>query len=90
MVTTVLPSLGVIAGTGILVVTMWNLTSLLGIAGDSPLQAVIPAAVLATVLIGAIWAVLLRTRRAPVLAEVGKGRPDPIRVLDQRLKDIDV
>jgi amino acid transporter len=90
MVTTVLPSLGVIAGTGILLVMVGNLSSLLGIAGNSPLQAIIPVAVLATVLAGVIWAALLRTRRAPVLAEVGKGRPEPLRVLDQRLKDVDV
>jgi amino acid transporter len=90
MITTVLPSLGVIAGTGILVIMAGQLSSLLGIAGDSLLQAVIPAAVLATIAAGVIWAAVLRTRRAPVLAEVGRGRPEPLRVLDQRLKDIDV
>ncbi|GAA1499987.1 APC family permease [Dactylosporangium maewongense] len=90
LVSTVLPSLGVIAGTGILLVTLTNLSSLLGIAGDSILQAVIPAAVLITVLVGAVWALMLRSRRAPVLADVGRGRPDPLRVLDRRLKDLDV
>jgi hypothetical protein len=90
MVSTVLPSLGVIAGTGILLVTVANLSSLLGIAADSVLQAVISTLVLVTVLIGALWALLLRSRRAPVLAEVGRGRPDPLRVLDRRLKDLDV
>lgn len=90
MVTVVLPSLGVVAGAGILVIVVGNLSSLLGMAGDSPLQAVIPAGVLATVLGGICWAVLLRTRRGRVLAKVGKGRPEPLRVLDQRLGRIDV
>jgi amino acid transporter len=90
LVTTVLPALGVVAGAGVLLVTVANLSSLLRVEGGSALQVVIPAAAVATVLAGALWAALLRSRRAPVLADVGRGRPDPLRVLDQRLKDLDV
>jgi amino acid transporter len=89
-VTTVLPSLGVIGGLVVLAVMVLHLSSLLQIAGDSPLQAVIPVAVVVTLIAGVVWGYTLRAGRAPVLAEIGKGRPDPLRVLDQRLEDLDV
>ncbi|GAA2576394.1 APC family permease [Dactylosporangium fulvum] len=89
-ITTVLPTLGVIAGAGVLAIMVLHLSSLLRIADDSPLQAIIPAVVVATIVVGVIWGMLLRARRARVLPEIGRGRPDPLRVLDQRLQDLDV
>ncbi|WP_433077949.1 APC family permease [Dactylosporangium sp. CA-052675] len=89
-VTTVLPSLGVVGGLVVLAIMVSHLSSLLQIAESSPLQAIIPAVVLLTVIVGVVWGFALRARKAPVLAEVGKGRPDPLRVLDQRLQDLDV
>ncbi|MFI5911034.1 APC family permease [Dactylosporangium sp. NPDC051541] len=88
--TTVLPSLGVIGGVGVLAIMVSHLSSLLAIADDSPAQAIIPAAVVLTIVVGVVWGFTMRARRASVLAEVGKGRPDPLRVLDQRLQDLDV
>ncbi|MER7009430.1 APC family permease [Dactylosporangium sp. NPDC000555] len=90
MVTTVLPSLGVIAGAGVLVVMVLHLDSLLRIAPGSPLQWIVPAVVTGTLVVGVVWGRLLKAGGARVLDDVGKGRPDPLRVLDQRLQDLDV
>jgi amino acid transporter len=90
IITTVLPSLGVIAGTGVLVIMLLNLDSLLGLPPGSPQQLIIPAVVVVTVLVGVVWGGWLRTRGSQLLDDIGRGRPDPLRVLDQRLQDLDV
>ncbi|WP_345142822.1 APC family permease [Dactylosporangium darangshiense] len=90
LVTTVLPALGVVAGAGVLVIMVLHLDSLLQIPPDSPRQLIIPAAVVGTLVVGVIWGSVLKARGARVLNDVGKGRPDPLRVLDQRLQDLDV
>jgi amino acid transporter len=91
LVSTVAPTLGVVAGAGIVVVTVANLSSLLGISPGSPLRFLIPVLVVLTVIGGIVWKQVLRTRPdTRVLANVGKGRPDVLTVLDRRLEDLDV
>jgi amino acid transporter len=83
----VAPALGLAAGLGVLIVTTVNLGALLGVAGFW-LTAVIPGTVVAAIVIGLVWAGVLRRRRRGVYDGIGRGRPHPLAVVDRRLDEV--
>lgn len=82
------PTVAIVAGTGVLVTTVVNLDSLLGAQPGSPATVAIPGAVAAVALAGLGWALILRYRRPQVYAGVGRGRPHPLDLPDQRLAEL--
>ncbi len=84
------PLLGFGAGTLVLVVTAANLDTLLAVAPNSPMTAVIPALVVGTAVAGLGWGLWLRKRHPGVYRGIGAGKPHPLAVLDQRLIDVEV
>jgi amino acid transporter len=75
------PILGALAGTGLLAVIVFNQSALLG-ATKAGLQVAIPFGVLAVVLAGFGYARRVRRRWPDRYAQVGRGRPDEVRVPD--------
>jgi amino acid transporter len=84
----VAPALAIVTGLGVLVVTVVNLDTLLGVATGSPLIVVIPCALAAVAIVGLVWAGVLRRRRRDVYDGIGRGRPHPLAVPDQRLSGV--
>jgi amino acid transporter len=84
------PTLGVLGGVVVLVATVVNLDSLLGIPKGSARILIIPGIVVATIAAGLGWGLLLRRRRPAVFDQISLGRPDPLLVPEHRLADVDV
>ncbi|MEU7961387.1 APC family permease [Micromonospora humida] len=84
---TVAPLTATLALAAILAVTIREFDTLLGVDPHSPLRWLLPAAYAAAALLGAVWALTLRTTNPPVYAAIGLGadshtlplRNDPIR-----------
>ena len=83
------PVLGAIAIAGILVITVANLSSLLGLDASSPLQYVVPALILVAAVLGGIWGVSLRAR-PDVYSRIGIGEPETLAVLETDLSHLRV
>lgn len=66
------PALATIVLLALVVLLVANFDSLLGTDPNSPLRWVFPAIVLASAVLGVIWAVLLRSRRPDVYAGIGR------------------
>jgi amino acid transporter len=79
------PTLGILAGAAIVAIMVANMGSLLGVDPGSALTWIVPGLVVAAVLAGLCWGVLLRAHRPGVYAGIGRGRPHPLAVRDQRL-----
>ncbi|MEH0841588.1 APC family permease [Micromonospora sp. CPCC 205711] len=67
------PGLAAIALTVIVVVAVANFATLLGVAPDSPLRWIIPAVYPVAAVLGALWALALRSSRPGVYARIGLG-----------------
>jgi amino acid transporter len=83
------PVLGAIAIAGILVITVANLSSLLGLDATSPLQYVVPGLILVAAVLGALWGISLRAR-PDVYSRIGIGEPETLAVLETDLADLRV
>lgn len=86
----VIPSAGSVVGVLVLLFMSGNLTSLLGTPPGSLLKWMVPVGVAATLGIGWLWGLWLRTARPETYAGLGKGTPNPLTVQDQRLTDLAV
>ncbi|HEX2497735.1 MAG TPA: APC family permease [Actinomycetes bacterium] len=84
------PTLGVAAGMVVLATTVSNVESLLGLPPGSPRAWIIPGIIGAAALGGLAWGAMLRASRPEVYAGIGRGRPHPLAVLDQRLAEVEV
>jgi amino acid transporter len=84
------PTLGIGCGAAILVTTVVNLGSLLGVPAGSAPTVVIPAVVAVAAVAGVIWGLRIRRQRPDVYGDIGRGRPHPLAVLDARLAELDV
>ncbi len=84
------PTLGVVVGLGVLLTTVSNVESLLGLPPGSPRAWIIPGIIGVAALAGLAWSALLRTSRPEIYAGIGRGRPHPLAVLDQRLAEVEV
>jgi hypothetical protein len=84
------PTLGVGVGMVILVTTVSNVESLLGLPPGSPRAWIIPGIIALAAIGGLAWGALLRASRPEVYAGIGRGRPHPLAVLDQRLAEVEV
>jgi len=84
------PTLGVGVGMVILVTTVSNVESLLGLPPGSPRAWIIPGIIGLAAIGGLAWAAMLRASRPEVYAGIGRGRPHPLAVLDQRLAEVEV
>jgi amino acid transporter len=83
------PVLGAISIAGILVITVANLSSLLGLDPTSPLQYIVPALIVLAAVLGAIWGVSLRAR-PEVYNRIGVGEPETLAVLETDLSHLRV
>jgi amino acid transporter len=84
------PTAGIWSGAAVLVTTVVNVGSLLGVAPGSPLTVVIPAVVAVAGVAGFAWGLWIRRQRPDVYGDIGRGRPHPLAVLDARLAELDV
>jgi amino acid transporter len=82
------PGLAVPVGLGVLAVMASNMDTLLGAEAGSPMTVVIPGIVVLAVVAGLCWAGVLRLHRREVYEGIGRGRPHPLAMPDQRLADV--
>jgi len=66
----------------------FNMDTLLGAEAGSPMTVVIPGVVVLAVVAGLCWAGVLRLHRREVYEVIGRGRPHPLAMPDQRLADV--
>lgn len=83
-----LPTAGVLIGSTVLLVTLTNLSALLGTPPGSPLPWLVVAVVLVAVFAGVMWAELLRSRNSAAFQTLGQHIPDTVMTRDARLADI--
>ena len=88
MVRQIIPAVGAVLGVLVLVFMASNLSKLLGTAPESPMPWLIAGIVLVVGVLGLLWGAYLRRTRPDVYDQIGKGTPDPLTVLDQRLSDL--
>jgi amino acid transporter len=84
------PVLGFIAMTAVLVTTVANIGSVLGVEPGSPQVWILPGFLLFSIITGIIWAIVLRGSHPDVFRSVGRGQPKALEVVDQRLADLAV
>jgi amino acid transporter len=82
---TVAPLIGAILVGAALVTTLVNLSAVLGAPEDSTTKWLVPGAVLAAVVVGLIWASILKASRPELLENVGRGQARPLAVIEQDL-----
>jgi amino acid transporter len=88
MVRVVFPTVGAVAGIGVLVIIFRSIGSLLGDVGNW--WWLVPTLVAGAGAVGVMWGLWLRSRRPGVYAGISYGRPSPLSVLDPRLSRVDV
>jgi amino acid transporter len=86
----VAPTLGGFALLAILVVSVVNLSSVLGVEPTSPLTWILPGIIGVSALVGLIWGVVLSRVRPRIYNNIGRGQPRPLAVLEHSLADIEV
>jgi hypothetical protein len=86
----VAPMIGMVLGIIILVIMVGNLESLLGLPPNSPRVWVVPGLIGAAALVGLALAGVLRASRPQVYAGIGRGRPHPLKVVDEDLAGVEV
>jgi amino acid transporter len=79
------PTLGGLAITAILVLTLVNISAALDTPQGSQRALLVPAAVLAAIIGGVIWALSLRGQRPEVLKNLGAADANPTRQVDEDL-----
>jgi len=84
----VAPIAGIVAGLGVLVTMALRMQTLLGTSGSLATTLAIPSIVAAFVVAGLCWAGLVRVYRPTVWEGIGKGRPHPLAMPDQRLSEV--
>ncbi len=84
------PTLGVIAGVAVLVTTVSNVESLLGVPPRSALTFILPGIIILAAVAGLLWGLWLRARHPDVYEGIGRGRPHPLAVMDHRLAQVEV
>ncbi len=82
------PGLAIPVGVSVLALMAVNMDTLLGASAGSPMTVVLPGIVAAAALVGLCWAAVLRQRRPDVYDGIGRGRPHPLAMPDQRLADV--
>jgi amino acid transporter len=84
----VAPLLGALALTIVLIVTVANLSALLGTAPGSAMTFLLPAIVVVLAVAGAVWGLFLRLQRPQVYRTIGAGETKPLSVLSHSYADI--
>ncbi|WP_262286211.1 APC family permease [Micromonospora sp. MA102] len=82
---TVAPAIGAALVGAALLTTLVNLSAVLGVPPDSTTKWLVPGAVAAAVVVGLVWAAVIRATRPEVLENVGQGQPRPLAVIEQDL-----
>jgi amino acid transporter len=82
------PLLGAVALTGVLLVTVVNISTLLNSRPGSPLPWVLTGIVLLATGIGVVWGVALRTSKPEVYARIGVGEAKPLALLSYAYTDV--
>jgi amino acid transporter len=83
------PVLGAVALLAVLVVTVANVNSLLGVAPGSVLTWILPGIVVLAAVVGVVWGLVLRARPA-VWRGIGVGEPEPLAVPEHDLRGLQV
>ncbi len=89
LVRRVAPVVGGVLGLAVLVVTVLNLDSLLGLTNGSLLPWVLPVIVAVVGIGGLVWGRMLR-RRPDVYEGIGHGQPNPLATPEQRLAELEI
>src|SRR5438477_1565254 len=84
------PLIGSVALAVILVVTVFNLYSLLGTAPGSLFTWIPVGVLLLAIAAGLIWAQILRTTKPEIYRNIGVGEQEPLAVLEHALADVKV
>jgi amino acid transporter len=83
------PVAGIIAGLAVLVVMTVRMRTLLGTArGSMATMLAVPVMVVVFAVAGLCWAGILRAYRPQLYEGIGKGRPHPLALPDQRLTEV--
>jgi amino acid transporter len=82
---TVAPAIACVLLGGLVVLLIWNFDALLGTDPTSPLRWILPLLVLAAAVVGAIWAMILKTTRPAVYAGIGHVALAPVEDEEPRL-----
>ena len=88
LVRVVFPTVGAVAGLGVLYTIFHSIGSLLGDVGNWWL--LVPGLLGGVAVVGVLWGLWLRARHPAVYSGISYGRPSPLTVLDGRLSAIDV
>lgn len=86
----VMPMVGGVVGVLVLLFMLSNLSSLLNTPPGSAWPWLVVVVVVVTAAAGGAWGAYLRRQSPQVYAQLGRGKPDALRVLDQRLSDLEV
>ncbi len=86
----VAPTMGAAAGLVILLITIGNVESLLGLPPGSPRAWIVPGIVGAAAITGFVGAGVLRASQPEVYEGIGRGRPHPLTVVDEELAGVEV
>jgi amino acid transporter len=81
------PTLGILAGGGVLVLMVTNVNSLLGVGQDSILTVIIPGVVAIAAVVGLLWGWCLSRVRLDIYQGISYGRRHPLADPDFRLAD---
>lgn len=84
------PVLGAVALTVVLIVTVYNSSAILGTNSSSPLTVVLPGIIAAAVLVGLLWAAVLRSVQPEVYQGIGAGQQKPLAVLSHTFADVEM
>jgi amino acid transporter len=82
------PAIGGLVLIVIEVITVANMNALTGSVPH--VQWLLPGVILVAAVAGAVWAVVLRTRRPGVYTTIGYGEPKPLAVLDRSLSHLEI
>jgi amino acid transporter len=84
------PVAGVVLGGAVLLVTVFNLSSLLGVNPHSALPWILPVIIGVVGVGGLIAGLVLRDRNPAVYQGIGFGQPNPLATPEQRLADLEI
>ncbi len=84
------PALGAVTLSIVVGITVYNISSLLGTASNSPLVYILPGLVAVVALVGVIWGLILRNTKPLVYHSIGEGQLRPLEVLSPAFADLEI
>jgi amino acid transporter len=84
------PVAGGLLGVAVLLVTVFNLSSLLGVDSGSALPWILPIIIAVVGVGGFVAGIILRRRNPAVYEGIGHGQPNPLATPEQRLAELEI